>query len=371
MTSQILIGVLLAAMSALIGAVVQMYRQRSRLYTIVSAVSGDSFDNTELADIPEDAVRQLDLSQYFPSAVVSTTLGFIDLIIRRADNLVDGGPRLYSALDIAVETLNDESSTNQEIMASLRPALEQILFDDFVVGLLYDRAGFQFHEPEAGPIDELGVNWVEDEDGGFEIDLPGGPLRFASHLDGSPALRARLEPFVTALRQLDRVSLRDFYQNLRTRLEAEGTHSELIRTYLRPLRELRSRWMVTVYVANYGPTAAYLKPIGRMVESFPERRNPIVESCWLVTPHEVSGWDRAYNGVMIEPGTVVEVGYMTERSQEAMGDHGSELRQHFKDKRGSVHVELDFVGTGIRTSRVATTEGIDFLDPDFAADTSL
>lgn len=356
---ELVIGIAIAVASVFLGVLVQTYRQRSRLMTVVGELEGSGQQTSANVELPEDAVRLLRNSAFFPEMPTNTSIDDLSLVSEQVGDILRDGPELSENLDLAVENLQAPGLGPSEIFRALAPALDMFFLDVFILNVLFRQPLFE--EPSPGDRIVEGVR-SDKHDGTFEFDLPGLPTTsIGIQLNDNATIEQRVLPLVRQIEQADVKALRTSLFELSRALMQEIDTARAIGRIIDPILNSYAHWRVEVYVVNYGQTTVFLLPSAMLHERDSTTGGQISVECILTVADDDMNFVPMHSGLPVGPGEVKAVSFVTVRSQREM-DNGTDLRSHFELESATAFIEFQYIGSGFRRFRSTKTPRVRFAE---------
>lgn len=166
-----------------------------------------------------------------------------------------------------------EIVTHEGMRFSLDSALR---FEDFKVDESNTKSGspLQYIEPS------------QDDDGSYMILWKKKVTTFGSSLNTHPFLKARFEPFINAMRYLDRQVLSDALKEIQPIVERQARILRGIQEITKPILDDHNLWAARFYIENYGASPMIISNKAKfIVKSGVIKKHGIPVDCKLHAEH--------------------------------------------------------------------------------------
>jgi hypothetical protein len=182
-------------------------------------------------------------------------------------------------------------------------------------------------------------------------------------LKGQAYLKPRLEPFIQALRHLDKPTILDVLRKLKPLLEKQTRIADKIHPLLESIMEDSGRWACRLLVANYGAAPMMVWPDAKMVIRHKSSHARIPVPSYTAFEADTSPKVRDIDGVhVLPPGEKIWIWAITRNIQKDIPD-GKLLRTHYTQKDSMAYVQLTilrrgaFFGKSIKSNAIIFGEG--------------
>ncbi len=211
---------------------------------------------------------------------------------------------------------------------------------------------------------KLSVHESDKDDGSYLILWKTATSTFSSNLKDQAYLKPRLEPFIDALRNLDKSriiqALRDLHPLLKSQLEDLARIRELIE----PILNESGRWAARLLVANYGAAPMMIWPEARLEVRHKKAGAKFAVGAYAAAEYEESPKVRDIDGVYsLAPGEKVWVWVITTDIQRDMED-GAVLRTHYVQGDATAAIALNISRRGALLGKKTKSDSAQFQAGD-------
>jgi hypothetical protein len=357
--TEVVAGVVVAALSGGSGAAYQIHRRRSRPFILVEEFT-ESLQSRQEVEIPVDLCSNLNRAFYLEKLKPTDELRNIHSSINEQQSLQRYGAELLKDLDSAVDGLSN-ATDDQGVLRAVIPPLQSRLFDEL---MLYALRGDRLNvRPPTTSADKVGVRESDKEGGCFYLNFRGKPTRFGYGLTEYPYRRDLLQPLVSQLKALDKELLKQTFADLAELLRQELNIAAACMPALRSISDKYSRWEAEMYVANYGESAMLILPQATLEVKRGHFDRPIREECFLASHQVVEGKKKSTHqekhGLLVPPGAEKMFSFITTKAQSEM-PKGNELRGRFEDGQSRARFLFACISAGLRPRRSVSSAWFPF-----------
>ena len=361
---QILIGLGVAAISAIGGYILHQYRNRARPYIVLRGFSGSIFESHYEIVVGVDLKQRTSDSFVCPELGDKPELSDIMEVFKDANRFNDAAPELISRLENA-QVLLEKAKDELEIIDAISPPLALREFDRSLM-IALSKGTITIPNINTSIHEKIKCFDHEDRGGSLCFGFPKDPLFFGAGFKAAPILRDRALPFIAAVKRLDKKALLHIFREFHTLVKKELEICEKVAPEVEKIIDAHSKWECQLYAANYGAIPMLILPEGTLYVRDRSLGSQFSEKCQLVKKEVVSVAEKTRtvkrdeeNALLLKPGEEVEFLFITKKAQVQM-DQGNVLREVYKNKRSLGRVVFFAVSRGPFRRKTIKTPWVTF-----------
>ena len=350
---------LIAIASAAGGYALREFRNRARPFLAIEAIDGRVQRNVDSVAVPTDVRSALAGSFYVKELDPTEDVRAIDETWDRADDVARMWPEMRARIDRVIG-----ASTDDEFRAALPELLKLVFFERIAMKLLV-RDELSFAPPPADAKEWIAVSEDTDKKGCVWFHFPGQTYPFGNTLSHA-TVRAKVMPFIEAVRFGQSDAVRAGLKELRRRMEAEFQAAVNAVAKLRNLLDEHLRWGVQFYFANLSASPVVVHKAGTLTVTDPSGLRA-TEECYLAVVKTSSEgreyWSDANSPIVVRGHEDARLVLITRQEQNRM-KLGKALRETFDRGAGTFELTMTVNRIGLIRTQVLRTPAHRFSDTE-------
>jgi hypothetical protein len=361
-----LVGSAVAVISGALGYAFREWRNRAKPFIAVTKFTGDVRISDSETAVPSEVSDVLAPAFYLDQVADKVELGRINQLFDEGARMLEHGPVIRRRIDAIVSAIAN-NTPDATLVTLLIDLCGPSYMDEYFGHLLArDRVRPKPTEQPAAP--KFSAHYSEQNDGCIVVGFPNRPITLGMGFKTDEFMKARFEPLVVVIQNLDRPALVDVLARVREQIGAEEEIALKLRPELQRILDANSRWESYIYLANLRSTPMLIEPTAVLhVRDYTGAT--FAEVCKMAVYGEDSKRQRRFTAdspLVVPSGVSSRFTLFTKNTQNEMS-RGQAFRDAFVHNQALAWLELYVHGVGLRRRVSVTTPKYTFSAEPIAA----